>query len=131
VAAAVTHHTAMRPSGLTTRISAMAAAFLVFALSIFSASPTLHAWLHSRGSDPHVLAAQAADHGAPAQGHHQQDHGDDGCAVTMFAHGALALLVIFVLARDRSFLFLRRDSVSCDAPVLASAAVRTTAELSR
>jgi hypothetical protein len=68
----------------------MAAAFLVLTLSIFSASPTLHAWLHSHGASPH---AQATDHGAPLQ-----DHGDDSCAVTMFAHGALALLVAFVLA---------------------------------
>jgi hypothetical protein len=62
------------------------AAVLVLALSLLSASPELHAWLH--GADH----GHAAAHAESASGRH---HGavqvsgvdDDGCVVVLFARG--------------------------------------------
>ncbi|MDB6116194.1 MAG: hypothetical protein JWQ62_3139 [Lacunisphaera sp.] len=58
---------------------------MVVTLSVFSASPVLHAWLHSHD------AAATSQH-ATAAGHDQQSSGqdDDGCAVVMFANGVIA-----------------------------------------
>ncbi len=60
------------------RFIAAASAALVLALTIFSASPTAHAWLHADASD-------CSGHTIP----HDSDHSakDAGCAVVLFASG--------------------------------------------
>ena len=68
------------------RLIASLAAALVFALTVFAASPELHGWLHSHdaGSPPVASPAHAA---GPDQ--------DDDCAVVLFAQGVLAAYVLF------------------------------------
>jgi hypothetical protein len=72
------------------RAIALLAVSCVLALTVFAASPALHAGLH--GHD-HVAGTTADP--VPAAG---DDH---ACAVTLFAQGALALLVfcLLILAR--------------------------------
>lgn len=71
------------------RATALVAALCVLMLTVFAASPTLHAGLH--------------DHEEGVTHHHSAPVGDveHACAVTLFAHGATALLVfcLLVLAR--------------------------------
>lgn len=78
-----------RPEHPLTRATALVAALCVLMLAVFAASPTLHAGLHEHD------ATAAHDHAAPV--------GEAGhsCAVTLFAQGALALLVfcLLILAR--------------------------------
>lgn len=71
------------------QVAALLAALCVLALTVFAASPSLHASLHS-----HEQAAASAD-AVPAA-----DNGH-ACVVTLFAQGVLALLVfcLLVLAR--------------------------------
>ena len=73
-----------------TRATALVAALCVLLLAVFAASPTLHAGLHE-----HDHAAHAHDHGAPVG---DTEH---TCAVTLFAHGAMALLVFCLLMLAR------------------------------
>lgn len=67
------------------RFTALLSVAVVVVLSVFSASPVLHAWLHS-------LDAAATPRHATTAGHDQQSPGqdDDGCAVVMFANGVIA-----------------------------------------
>jgi hypothetical protein len=78
-----------RPEHPLTRATALVAALCVLMLAVFAASPTLHAGLHKHD------ATAAHDHAAPV--------GEAGhsCVVTLFAQGALALLVfcLLILAR--------------------------------
>ncbi|HWA28262.1 MAG TPA: hypothetical protein VG734_21600 [Lacunisphaera sp.] len=76
----------LRPT-LLHRLMAGLGVALVLLLSAMAASPELHAWVHGE-------AGPAADHAAPGQPSGGED--DDGCAVTLFAHG-LTALVVFVL----------------------------------
>jgi hypothetical protein len=75
---------------LSFRVTAWVAALCLLALTIFAASPGLHAELHS-------------DEAAAADAEHQHDHGapvgtaDHECAVTLFANGATTLLVFCLL----------------------------------
>ena len=74
------------------RLTALFAVALVLALSVFSASPTLHAWLH--GETPAALA------GHPAPGDHgTTGHSDRLCAVTLFATGVLLATLLILVAR--------------------------------
>jgi hypothetical protein len=79
-----------RSEHLLFRITACVAALCLLALTVFAASPGLHAELHSDGA-------------ATADVQHQHDHGapvgaaDHECAVTLFANGATALLVFCLL----------------------------------
>lgn len=68
-----------------TRATALVAALCVLLLAVFAASPTLHAGLHEHGHD----------HGVPV------GDAEHSCAVTLFAQGAMALLVfcLLILAR--------------------------------
>lgn len=71
------------------RVTALVAALCVLMLAVFAASPTLHAGLHElEQTAPH-------DHAVPV--------GDAAhtCAVTLFAHGADALLVFCLLIPAR------------------------------
>jgi hypothetical protein len=65
------------------RVTALVAALCVLMLTVFAASPELHAGLHT--------PAAAGDHALPA--------GDSGhtCAVTLFAQGLTGLLVFCLL----------------------------------
>jgi hypothetical protein len=77
-----------RPSPFA-RIVASLGIVLVLALTIFSASPELHGWLHGH------------DHGADVA--HHDEHGqvppdDDGCVVTLFAQGLVVPLALMALA---------------------------------
>ncbi len=76
-----------RPSPLT-RLTASLAVVLVLALSVFAASPELHGFLHD-----HAVGSHAG--GASQQG--DTDH-DDGCVVTLFAQGLLAVVGLLALA---------------------------------
>ena len=65
------------------------AAALVFALTVFAASPELHAWLHSYDAPGTHHAHTVAHPGADAA-----PDPDDDCAVVMFAQGVLAALLL-------------------------------------
>jgi hypothetical protein len=73
-----------------TRATALVAALCVLLLAVFAASPTLHAGLHE-----HDPVAHAHDHGAPV------GDAEHACAVTLFAQGAMALLVFCLLMLAR------------------------------
>ncbi len=77
---------------LPTRLAASATALLVLALTVFAASPVLHAWLHGHPADSHPVKRTAAtDHAGCTHKDHapaSAPHGDDDlCVVTQFAHG--------------------------------------------
>jgi hypothetical protein len=78
---------------LPTRLTASATALLVLALTVFAASPVLHAWLHGHPADSHPVkrSAATADHAGCTHADHapaSAPHGDDElCVVTQFAHG--------------------------------------------
>lgn len=77
-----------------TRTIALMAALGVLLLAVFAASPELHAGLHTAADSGHPDCAHAHD-GAPF------GDAEHTCAVTLFAHGATALLVfcLLILAR--------------------------------
>ena len=64
----------------------MVAVAVVMLLAVFSASPPLHAWLHSHDG---THQAKFGGHDQPAPG--QDD--DDGCAIVIFANGVVAAIV--------------------------------------
>lgn len=69
------------------RFIAGVGAALVLFLTVAAASPAVHAWLHEQpGDEPHACAHDHGDE-APADVH------DTGCAVTLFSHGTLPLVV--------------------------------------
>ena len=77
-----------RPS-LLARITASLAIALVLCLTVLAASPDLHERLHGHGTG----AASAEHHeGLPAKA-----DTDDGCVVTLFAHGVALALALFAL----------------------------------
>jgi hypothetical protein len=88
------------------RITALVAALCVFALTIFAASPELHAGLHvpSAGSD-HAMPADEAAH---------------TCAVTLFAQGITGLLVFCLLMLGRppvvTLVFRATDEIAVTRP---------------
>ncbi len=96
-----------RPEHPLIRATALVAALALLLLVVFAASPDLHAGLHA-----------AVPGGQAECGHHGPDapvgDADHACAVTLFAHGALALLVFCLL-------FLAR-------PVVAGLTLRATDE---
>jgi len=65
------------------RVTALVATLCVLALTIFAASPELHARLHT--------PAAATDHAVPS------DDAGHTCAVTLFAQGMMGLLVFCLL----------------------------------
>ena len=100
---------------LAFRLTAMLAALLIVALSIFAVSPGLHAWLHrhEKSGAAAVIAAgspAAANHAAPEKAAH--DH-EDGCAVVLFAAGVLAVCGALL-----AWLFVRRVCVAMAQPSL-------------
>jgi hypothetical protein len=90
------------------RLAAWVAACCVLALTLFAASPDLHAGLHS--------------HEGAAQTHHAVPVTDAGhvCVVTLFAHGVIALLFfcLLLLARvlGRGVLLRAGDEVAAAHP---------------
>ena len=87
-----------------------ATAALVFGLSVFSASPALHAWLHSR--DANSVAAYVGGDQIPSAAHHDSNGlpADDACAVVMFAQGVLSVVapVLLTVLAWRVVAFVRR-----------------------
>jgi hypothetical protein len=78
-----------RPSP-PSRIVASLGIVLILALTVLSASPELHGWLH--GHEPGATEAAHQD------GHGQVPCDDDGCVVTLFAQGLLLPLALLSLA---------------------------------
>lgn len=87
-----------RPELPLIRATALVAALCVLALTVFAASPGLHAGLHG-----HDDAVAGASHGHAHTHDHGHDHGapvghaGHECAVTLFASGVTALLVFCLL----------------------------------
>jgi len=81
-----------RTPSLSTRLVAGAGVVLVLLLNVLAACPEAHEWIH--GHEGH------AAHGANATGshHHDTDKPDeDGCVVTLFAHGVVTATVFAAL----------------------------------
>jgi hypothetical protein len=75
---------------LPTRAAALLAVLLVAALTVLSASPELHQWVHGHGLEA-APAAHPRSGGAP-------DDDDDGCVVTLFAQGLVLPVAMLALA---------------------------------
>jgi hypothetical protein len=73
-----------RPDHPLIRASAWVGVFCVLMLTVFAASPKLHAGLHDH-------EGESAQHAVPPE------HPDHQCAVTLWANGATALLVFCLL----------------------------------
>lgn len=81
-----------RPPSFFTRLIAGAGVALVLLLSVLAASPEAHEWIHGHG--------EHAGHGANAERthhHNAADTNEDGCVVTLFAHGVVAATIVAVL----------------------------------
>jgi hypothetical protein len=81
-----------RTPSLLTRFTAGAGVALVLLLNVLAASPEAHEWIH--GHEEH------AAHGASTTGAHPHDTDnpdDDGCVVTLFAHGVVTATVFAAL----------------------------------
>lgn len=83
-----------RPESLLNRTTALLAAVCVLVLTVLAVSPELHAGLHAKAEAAHADCA-----------HHDADVpvGEAGhaCVVTLFSHGAMALLVFCLLLLAR------------------------------
>ncbi|AOS43836.1 hypothetical protein Verru16b_00894 [Lacunisphaera limnophila] len=77
-----------------TRATALVAALCVLVLAVLAASPGLHAGLHAA---PDAGQAGCAHPGPDAP----VGDADHACAVTLFAQGAMTLLVLFLLILAR------------------------------
>jgi hypothetical protein len=107
-----------RTPSLLTRFTAGAGVALVLLLSVLASSPTAHEWIHGHcgcaannanpsGSFGRLLNELGASPGArawinshsgPATHHHDADKPDeDGCVVTLFAHGVITATVFVAL----------------------------------
>lgn len=97
-----------RPESLLNRATALLAAGCVLVLTVLAVSPDLHAGLHAAAEAAHADCS-----------HHDADVpvGDAGhtCVVTLFSHGAMALLVFCLLLLAR--------------PVVAGLALRASDDL--
>jgi hypothetical protein len=84
-------HLRRTPSFLT-RFTAGAGVALLLLLNVLAACPEAHEWIH--GHEEH------ATHGANATGSHHRDADkpdEDGCVVTLFAHGVITATVFAAL----------------------------------
>jgi uncharacterized membrane protein YgdD (TMEM256/DUF423 family) len=70
----------------------MCCAVVIFALGLFAASPVLHEQLH----------------------HHAQPMADDGCAIVMFAGGALVPVAVTAVPPPRALSYEQRDIRSAE-----------------
>jgi hypothetical protein len=100
----------LRPSALAPTVASLAIV-LVLALTVFSASPELHGWLHGH------------ERGATDVTHHDQGQvppDDDGCVVTLFAQGLVLTLALVAFAFTGQTLrllnFARGDRILPEAP---------------
>jgi hypothetical protein len=100
---------------LFTRLVAGAGVALVLLLCVLASSPTAHEWIHGNcgcatnpgGSFSRLLnvlgtspgaRAWINSHSGPATHHHDPAHPDeDGCVVTLFAHGVITATVFAAL----------------------------------
>ena len=104
-------------ASLASRFTAILAVVLIAALGIFAASPSLHAWIHSHehGAD-HGISAKALTDSHSETHHHSpasRDDDTDGCAISIFSQGIVAVLVFFILVarffRTPEIIFARRE----------------------
>jgi hypothetical protein len=100
-----------RPLSLPSRLTVVLGIALVLLLNVLAASPELHAWLHGQEQTP-----EHAGHG-----HARVGDADHECAVTLFAHGVIALLFFCLLLRPR---LLVRRTVACSIDRLVAARLR-------
>lgn len=77
-----------RSPSLFLRFVAAGAVGLVVLLSVFAASPSLHAWLHTH------TQAQAAGHPCAPHDEAPASGGDELCAIAQFAHGKSGLAFV-------------------------------------
>ena len=102
------------------RATALLAVLGVLALITFAASPALHAWLHEHGG----AEAAAHDHAAGIGHEHGHDAPVDSsghvCAITLFAQGALSLLLLVLVLLGGACIgcatFEARDHVAAPHP---------------
>jgi hypothetical protein len=84
-------HLRRTPSFLT-RFTAGAGIALVLLLNVLAACPEAHEWIHSH------FEHAAHDANATGSHHHDADKPDeDGCVVTLFAHGVITATVFAAL----------------------------------
>jgi hypothetical protein len=91
------------------RLGAGLCAALVLLLAVLAACPAAHAWIH--GHENH------AAHSANSSGTHGQnpaDPDDDGCIVTLFAHGVVSTTIFAALA-VAFFLLISPVAQPCEA----------------
>jgi hypothetical protein len=107
-----------RTPSFFTRLVASAGVALVLLLSVLASSPSAHEWIHDHsectannanpsGSFSRLLnvlgtnpgaRAWIKSHSRPATHHHDPSHPDeDGCVVTLFAHGVITATVFAAL----------------------------------
>lgn len=85
------------PSSAARLVAGLCAA-LVLLLVVLAACPAAHAWIH--GHENH--AAHSAS--SSTHGQNQADPDDDGCVVTLFAHGVVSTAIFAALAVALFFL---------------------------
>jgi hypothetical protein len=81
-----------RTPSLSTRFFAGSGVALVLLLNVLAACPAAHEWIHGHGEH----AAPGAN--ATDAHHHDADQPDeDGCVVTLFAHGVITATIFAAL----------------------------------
>jgi hypothetical protein len=88
-----------RTPSFIARLGAGLCAALVLLLAVLAACPAAHAWIHDHENH---AAHSVTDGGAHGQNPANPD--DDGCAVTLFAHGVVSTAVFAALAVTLFFL---------------------------
>ncbi|HXC01993.1 MAG TPA: hypothetical protein VNU49_05025 [Opitutaceae bacterium] len=78
-----------RTPSFLTRLVAGAGIALVLLLNVLAACPAAHEWIHGHG--------EHAAHDATATGSHHPDADEDGCVVTLFAHGVITATIFAAL----------------------------------
>ncbi len=90
----------LRPTpSFTARFGAGLCAALVLLLAVLAACPAAHAWIHGHDGQ----AAHSVTDGG-VHGQNQADPDDDGCIVTVFAHGIVSTAIFVALAVALFFL---------------------------
>lgn len=82
-----------RTPSFPVRLGAGLCAALVLLLAVLAACPAAHAWIHSHDGP---VAHSVNDGGT--HGQNPADPDDDGCAVTLFAHGVVSTTIFAALA---------------------------------
>jgi hypothetical protein len=78
-----------RTPSLLIRFTAGAGGALVLLLGVLAACPAAHEWIH--GHEEHAANAPGSHH------HDAENHDEDGCVVTLFAHGVITATIFAAL----------------------------------